>query len=457
MAGPVYTSADAARAAAMSGRPTAFAQMASVQGTGNLNAPFIYDANSSFYKFAFATEPTAKAQMAQILNQKLNMTASSKPGFNNQFEYLQNLLRKSGISKSTMTDSSAFSNVIIAGAAVNQDPFTFLEGYISGIQPKVVKQPDTTTQYTKQIQTALQFKDLGDARQYYSDSYFSTHGSYPTVELDKKFQNAWNSEVRDQDQPTTTTTKSEKAPIYDKKATPLIDKATGEQKKDKFGNAIYVGKSGRPAIAKDANGVYRYTSVVTGTSTAQGEGFTKEEQQQFLADFLVNNSPDTAWNVDNIGGAAKTLYDGIKAFHKSNYSTAPDLATLTPLMKNVLSSADSNAANEYLTQYKNTVRKQTASKYMGLADYINAGEDADKYVKPMLEGISSLLERNFTIDDPFSIRVFNFKDDKGVYRMPNALELNQMVMDHPDYGKTATAVNQAVDMTQSLRGKLGRS
>jgi hypothetical protein len=94
---------------------------------------------------------------------------------------------------------------------------------------------------------------------------------------------------------------------------------------------------------------------------------------------------------------------------------------------------------------------------MGLADYINAGEDADKYVKPMLEGISALLERNFTIDDPFAIKVFNFKDDKGVYRMPNALELNQMVIDHPDYGKTATAVNQAVDMTQSLRSKLGRS
>lgn len=456
MAGPVYTSADAARAAAMSARPTAFAQMSNVQGTGNLNAPFIYSADSKFYQFAFATEATSKAQAAQRLNQALNMTPSSKSGFNNQFEYMQNLLRKSGISKSTMTDNNALSNVIIAGAAVNQDPFTFLENYISGIKPKVVKQPDTTTQYTKQIQTALQFKDLGDARQYYSDSYFATHGSYPTAELDKKFQTAWNNEVRDQDQPTTTTTKSEKAPIYDKKATPLIDKETGEQKKDKFGNAIYVDKSGKPAIALDANKQKRYTTVVTGTSTAQGQGFTKEEQEQFLANFLVNNIPDAGWNVKNLGGAAKTLYDGIVAFNKSNYMKAPDLVTLQPLMKNVLSSADANAANEYLTQYKNTVRKQAASKYMSLAEYINAGEDADKYVKPMLEGISSLLERNFTIDDPFAKQIFNFKDDKGVYRMPNALELNQMVTSHPDYGKTAAAVNQAVDMGQSLRSKLGR-
>jgi hypothetical protein len=450
MAGPVYKTADAARAA-NAVRPTAFSQMAVVKGSGNLNAPYIYNADDPFYQFAFATEATSKAQAAQRLNQALNKTPSSQPGFNNQFEYLQNLLRKSGISKSAMTDNSALSNIIVAGAAVNQDPFTFLEGYISGIRPKGIAQPDTTTQYTKQIQTALQFKDLGDARQYYSDSYFATWGSYPTAELDKKFQDAWNNEVRDQDQPTTTTTKTEKAPIYDKKSKPVIDKETGKQKIDKFGNPEY------SLIAKDKNGQYRYTTVVTGTSTAKGEGFTKEEKDQFLADFLVNNNPDTAWNVDNLGGAAKTLYDGIAAFHKSNYSKVPDLATLQPLIKNVLSSADANAANEYLTQYKNTARKQTASKYMSLAEYINAGEDADKYVKPMLEGISSMLEKNFTIDDPFAVQIFNFKDDKGVYRMPNALELNQMVMNHADYGKTATAVNQAVDMTQSIKSKLGRS
>ena len=450
MTGPVYKSADAARAAAMSKPTTAFGQMSNVQGTGNLNSQYIYNADDPFYQFAFATETTAKAQAAQRLNQALNRTPSSVSGFNNQFEYLQNLLRKSGLSKSALTDNTALGNVIIAGASVNQDPFTFLESYISGIKGKVIKQPDTTTQYAKQIQTALQFKDLGDARQYYSDSYFSTWGKNPSVELDKKFQDAWNAEVKNQDYPTTTSTKTEYAPIYDKKSKPVIDPVTKKQKIDKFGNPEY------SKIALDADKRKRYTTIITGNTTSKGEGFTKEEQQQFLADFLVSNNPDATWNVENIGGAAKTLYDGIIAFHKSNYTTPPDLLTLSPLIKDVLSSADANVGSEYLTQYKNTIRKQTAAKYMGLADYINAGEDADKYVKPMLEGISTLLERNFTIDDPFAVRVFNYKDDKGVYRMPNALELNQMVMEHADYGKTAAAVNQAVDMTQSLKNKLGR-
>jgi hypothetical protein len=347
--------------------------------------------------------------------------------------------------------------VVAASVGTNTDPFSFLETYSKSLSGgKTIKQPDTTTRYTKQIQTAMQFKDLGDARQYYNDAYFTAWGKNPSAELDKKFQDAWNMQVRDQEKPTTTKTTTEKAPIYDKKAKPLIDKATGEQKKDKFGNPIYVDKSGKPAIAKDKNGVYRYTDVITGTSTSGGEGFTPEEQKQFLADFLVANNPNTAWSVDDLGGSAKSLYDTIAAFHKANYTKVPDLATLSPLINNVLSSTDSKVATEYIAQYQRTLRKQTASKYMSLSEEINAGEDADKYVKPLLEVFTTALEKNFTQDDPFIIQALNFKDDKGVYRMPNALELNQMIMNHPDYGKTAKAVNEAVDLTQNLRSKLGR-
>lgn len=448
MAGPVYTSADAARTAAS--RPTAFAQMSNVQGTGNLNAPNIWsDPENLFYKYAFATDPLAKAQSYQNLNRALNATAGPT-GYKNQFDYINDLLVKSGLSKNALSTGAALDKVIAASVSTNTDPFTFLEQYTGSLKGKTIAQPDTTTKYTKQIQTAMQFKDLGDARQYYSDSYFLAHGQYPSAELDKKFQDAWNAQIKAQEAPTTTTTKSELAPIYDKKSKPVMDPVTKQQKIDKFGNPVY------SAIAKDKNGAYRYTSVVTGSTTSAGEGFTDEEQKQFLADFIVANNPNTSWNVDDIGGSTKTLYDSIVAFSKANYAKVPDLASLSPLIKNVLSSTDAKVATEYVKQYQNTVRKQTASKYMSLADSINAGEDAQTYVKPILETISSALEKNFTVDDPFAISIFNFKDDKGVYRMPNALELNNMIMNHPDYGKTARAVNEAVDLTQNLRSKLGR-
>ena len=442
--------ADEARAA-NAARPTAFSQMSSIQGTGNLNAPSIWmDPEHPYYKYAFATEPLRKAEMLQNLNRSLNNTASSKPGFNNQFEYLQDLLVKSKLSKNALTAGAALDKVISASISLNTDPVTFLEGYTSSLKGKEVKQPDTTTRYTKQIQTALQFKDLGDARQYYSDSYFKAWGFYPSAELDKKFQDSWNAQVKGQDKPTTTKTTTELAPIYDKKSKPVIDPKTKQQKVDKFGNPVY------SKIALDQSGQKRYTSVVTGVTTSQGEGFTDEEQKSFLAEFLVANNPNAEWKVDNLGGAAKTLYDQVVAFSKANYTKVPDLATIAPLIKEVLSSTDAAVATEYIKQYENTIRKQTSSKYMSIAEYVNAGEDADKYVKPVLETISTALEKNFTVDDPFAASIFNFKDDKGVYRLPNALELNNMIISHPDYGKTARAVNEAVDLTQNLRNKLGR-
>lgn len=455
MAG-TYTS-HAAYAAATSGFPASSGQVTAIAGSGNLNAGNIWeDPENLFYKFAFATDPLAKAQSWQNLNRSLN-TQAGPPGYKNLYEYVQALLVKSKLSKSALTDAAALSNVVAAAVGTNTDPFSFLENYATTLKTPSLKQPDTTTQYTKQIQTALQFKDLGDARQYYSDSYFTAWGEHPSAELDKKFQTAWNNQVKEQDTPTTTDAKYEKSPIYNKKAIPLIDPKTKKQKIDKFGNAIYVDKSGKPAISRNKDGILQYKTITTGTTTNLGEGFTAEEQQQFLADFLVANNPDATWNVDNLGGTAKTLFDKLVSFHKANYTTAPDLATLSPLIKNVLSSPDPKVATEFITQYQNGIRNQVAAKYMSIGDFIKAGEDADKYVKPLMDTLSAALERTITENDPIGKKVLNFQDEKGVYRTPNARELDTIIMDDAGFGQTAFAINTAVDIGQNIKSKLGRA
>jgi hypothetical protein len=436
---------------------TAFQVMSNVQGTGNLNAPNFW-ANAAavkdpFYLYAFATEPTYKAAQLQNLNRSLNATqdpSAKAAGFKNNFDYINHLLIKTGLAENVLGFGSALDKVITASIGLNVDPLSFLENYRGSLKGAVIKQPDTTTRYAQQIQTAMQFKDLGDARQYYNDAYFAAWGKRPSSDLDKKFQNAWNTQVRDQEAPTTTKTTTEYAPIYDKKSSPVIDSKTGKQKVDKFGNAQY------SKIALDQSGQKRYTAITKGVTTSAGEGFTGEEQQQFLADFLVANNPNVNWSVENLGGAAKSLYDNIDAFHKSNYTKTPDLVALSSVIKDVLSNPDQEAAAEVIAQYQTGVRKQTASKYMSLAEYVNAGDNADKYVKPLLETVSAALEKNFTIDDPFVVSILNFKDESGTYRVPNALELNNMIMSHKDYGKTSKAINEAVDLSQNLRSKLGR-
>jgi hypothetical protein len=438
-------------------QPSAFQVMSNVQGTGNLNAPNFWanaaDVRDPFYLYAFATEPTYKAAALQTLNRSLNNTqdpTAKAAGFKNNFDYINHLLIKTGLAENVLGFGSALDKVITASIGLNVDPLSFLENYRGSLKGSVIKQPDTTTRYAQQIQTAMQFKDLGDARQYYNDAYFAAWGKRPSSDLDKKFQNAWNTQVRDQEAPTTTKTTTEYAPIYDKKSSPVIDSATGKQKVDKFGNAQY------SKIAVDQSGQKRYTAITKGVTTSSGEGFTGEEQQQFLADFLVANNPNVNWSVENLGGAAKSLYDSINAFHKSNYTKTPDLVALSSVITDVLSNPDEQAAGEVIAQYQTGVRKQTASKYMSLAEYVNAGDNADKYVKPLLETVSAALEKNFTIDDPFVVSILNFKDESGTYRVPNALELNNMIMSHKDYGKTSKAINEAVDLSQNLRSKLGR-
>jgi hypothetical protein len=407
------------------------------------------DPKDPFVLFAQTTDPVRKA--GYLMDIQKSMGAD--------FVEMQALLRKSGLSKSTtplgvgvvgLDEASAIEKIILASISSQLLPLDFLKAYNSTVKPKDgPKQPDTTTKYTKQIQTALQFKDLGDARQYYNNAYFTAFGQWPAPELDTKFQTAWNTQVKQQNQPTTTAGKTEFAPIYDKKSKPVIDPKTKKQQVDKFGNKVF------SKIATDEKGVRRYTSVTRGTATSQGQGFTPEEQTQFLSDFLVENFPEASWNVDDIGGSAKTIYDTIKAYHTGNYDAAPDFATVSPLIKNLLSNTDEKVQNELYEQYISEIQAKSGSRFMAIKNSLKPGETANKYVAPVLQTLSAGLETNIGIKDDLAVRVLNFKDESGEYRLPNEFEMQNIIKSDKRYDGTSAAINTAVNMAQSLKNALG--
>jgi hypothetical protein len=434
----------------MADKLTAFAQLSSF----NAAQPNIYGTDvgaNDLLNFAMATDPTRKALALQNIYRGLatsNSISSGKGFAGSNLDYLNSLMRAKGVSKSALTDPTALTNVINASVALNQDPFTFLENYNASVKGKEIVQPDTTTKFTKQIQSSLQLKDLGDARQQYSDAYFKAYGYFPTAELDTKFQNSWNAKAKRELQPTTTEGKTEFAPIYDTKSKPVMDQATGKQKVDKFGSKVY------SSIKKNPKGVEQYKTIVTGQTTAQGEGFTAEEQTQFLASFLSDNFPDAQWNVDDIGGTAKTIYDTIKSYHTSNYEDAPDFASVSPIIKNILSTPDQKVQEEMFTQYVNGLQKKATGRFMSLQDLIQPGESANKYIDPILKSLSTALETNITVKDPLAQQVVNFKGEDGKYRMPNDYELNELVMKDKRSDATSTSINTAVNMAQTLKNAL---
>jgi hypothetical protein len=343
---------------------------------------------------------------------------------------------------------AAMDKVISAAIPSQLSPLQYLANYNATLKPKEIKQPDMTAQFTKQVQSSLQYKDLGDARTAYSDAYFKAWGQFPAAELDKKFQDTWNAQVKAQNQPTTTDTKSEKVYVYDKKSKPVMDKATGKQKIDAAGQKVYTGR------LKDKEGVFRTKTISTGVTSAKGEGFTEEEQTKFLADFLVDNFPEAKFNVENIGGTAKTVYDTIRAYHQGNYEAEPDFASVSPLIKDILSNPDQKVQEEMFTQYVTGLQKKVGTRFMAVQGLIQPGENANKYVDPVLKAIGNALETTVDTKDPLVLQALNFKDDKGNYRLPNDYELSQMVVNDKRYDGTSAAINTSINMFQSLKNEL---
>ena len=407
------------------------------------------DPTNPFVLFAQTTDPVRKAGYLMDIQKTMGV----------DFVEMQALLRKAGLSKSTtplgvgvvgLDESAAIEKIILASISSQLPPLDFLKAYNSTVRaPAGPAQPDTTTRYTKQIQTALQFKDLGDARQYYNNAYFTAFGQWPAADLDKKFQDSWNAQVKQQNQPTTTSGKTEFAPIYDAKSKPVIDPKTNKQKVDKFGNKVF------SKIKTNDQGIKQYKTVTTGTSTSQGEGFTGEEQTEFLADFLVANFPEQKWNVDDIGGSAKTIYDTIKAYHTGNYEAVPDFATVSPLIKNLLSNPDEKVQNEIYEQYISDIQAKSGNRFMAIKNSLKPGETANKYVAPVLQTLTAGLETNIDIKDPLAVQVLNFKDDSGEYRLPNEFEMQNIIKNDKRYDSTSGAINTAVNMAQSLQNALG--
>lgn len=422
-------------------------------------APSIYSSTDEYLSFVQTSDVNRKSEFLQNINRKLSAQPGPEGFAGNRMQYFITLLRsgKKPLSKAKtplaggmlgIEDSAALEKTINAAYASNMEPIEWLSKYVQSIGPTVVKQPDTTTKFTKQIQTAFQYKDLGDARQAYSNAYFTAFAQYPTADLDKKFQDSYNAQEKLQNQPTTTAGKTEFAPIYDTKSKPVIDPKTKKQVVDKFGNKKF------SRITTDAAGVKQYTPITTGTSTRMGEGFTAEEQKQQVADFLVSNFPEEAFDATTIGGTAKNAFDAFRAANTNNYGEAPDLATLSPLIKSLLKSTDADVSATILKKYQDDIRAKTAGRFMGIADSLNAGKDAKEIIEPLIKSVSQFLEKDVTVNDTFMKKILNFQGSDGKYRMMNDYELQQALIAHPDYGKTSTAKNEAVNLFQSLKGAL---
>lgn len=417
--------------------PSAFTTMTDIIGANRYGGGA---ASNPYIQFlASSADPVAQAQSFQTLYRSLVNEpgpAGSKTG--TMWEYVQTLMRSTGLSKGKSPlgipdngDITGLQNAIKYAVATNStDTITFLQAFAAagGMGKAPIKQPDTTTKYNKQISTALQYKDLTDAKAELSDAYFTAWGKGPSADLIESFGKAWNAELKNQTKATTTETVTS----FEK----VIDKKTGKQK-------------------RDSSGILQYKPVTKQKTVSAGEGFTQEEQNQFLADYVSKNFNITNMDPQTLGGASKAAYDQIAQVYKNNYLDVPDFANIAPIISQLIGSADANVAKTILDKQYADIRKKNATKYMSIADYLNQGEDANKYIDPLKTTLSASLETDINLSDPLMIRLLNFQGSDGKYRMPNEWEITQAITGDSRYLYTSRSKNDALNASQALKSGLG--
>ena len=330
--------------------------------------------------------------------------ASPVPGFVNKLDYIQALLRGTGASKDTtprgvigIEDAKAMQEV--SRIAIQNNVY-----FLDTLQELYKNKNAGSAATSKQIATSIKLIDPTDAKASLSDAYYKAFGAFPSQDQINKYMDLYNAEAKRQKSKTITTT-------------------TGG-------------------------------TVSTSNTITQGEGFTEKEQQQFLSDYLVKNYKMES--SENLGGQAKTLYDSIVNTYAANYLDEPDFAKVSSVIKDVLSSSDDKVASQKLDAFLQEGRKVAAKQWLGLEKELLAGENISTYTSPLAKSLTKLYGRTVDINDPLIKKAINFKDEKGVYRMMNDVELNQAAEADPRFATSATAINKATSLADTIASKLGQ-
>ena len=370
------------------------ARLAQVQAEGSFELKSQVYANPAAYSFAIGN------YIRDWRNEE-----SPVPGFINKLDYIQALLRGTGMSKDTTPRGIIGNDDTKALQEVSRISLQNGIPFLDTLKELYSTRNVNTVKFSKSIATSIKLIDDSDAKSQLSNAYFQAYGEFPPESVITEFKNLRNIEANKQQ-------------------------------------------------AKSVTAMTTKGDVTSTKTTTFDEGFTKEEQQQFLANYLVKNF-DVATS-DGLGGQAKSLYDQIVGVHRNNLLTEPDLPAVAGVIKSVLSATDDKVASEILNQYFGQQRRIASTKYLGIQNNLLAGDDVLTYAKPMQDGLMKTFGRNVAVDDKLIVAALNFKDEKGNYRPMNDLELNNLVMSDPRFATSPMAIQRGTTLADKLAKELGR-
>jgi hypothetical protein len=329
-------------------------------------------------------------------------------GFKNNLNYLQALLRSSGGSKGTsalgafdLDDTKALREAIVNARLNGVEYFTWLEDLNKtglGGGPK--------TKFSKDASTAINLIDKTDAATAYSKGYYTAYGKMPSNAQITGFMNKFNAQAKKE--AVTTTTSG------------TVTTSSG-------------GSTGKS------------------TTIRSGQGFTEEEQANYLAKYLSRDYEMTP----ELGGAAKTIYDEIRNTYKNNGLQEPAFENVVGIIKSIIGTGDAEMAKQKIATEKQKIRTIAAKLNPGAADLLNSGEDmktlADQYIKIA----QSVTKKKYTMDSPIIKQMLNMKDDKGAIRAATDWEALGIIRNSNDWMGSSDAFSTFSNIGDVLTSKLG--
>lgn len=347
----------------------------------------------------FATRMTSEFAN---MRDPLKSTFSKGTGFANDLEYLQALVRNG---KGTSWFSKGTTPLgIISNEDMSAIQNLFKESFNNGMTWDVIAKAGLTSTFrtgaastfSKSVSTAMHLLDANEAADTISKAYYTSFGFYPSQDLITKFKDDFNARAK-------------------KEATVTTTQGTA-------------GKS---------------TSISVG-------GFTSEEQDQFIANFLKKNYNVTGKEET---GYAKDLVDKIKGVYENNLLPVDDMDSILKFVGSVVGTADQTIRTQMIDSKLKSIRTTAAKLNPGLQDMLDGGEDVSAYLKPVVNQVNSVLGTNLSMTDDRFKSVLNVSDGKTTRTM-NSLELKNFVEAQPEYQRSSSAIDKYVGWGNAIKDYL---
>ena len=364
----------------------------------------------SVYFQAFSMDPTAfVASTTAYFDGLRKVNDASGRSDINDLGYLQAAVRSMGMSKGVSPigqldpeDYTAIKNVFQGAYLNGTDWATYLQRRAQSPYASVNAGPT----FSKSITSALKLIDKTDSEAILSDAYFQAYGKYPTMDQVGKFKNKWNAEAKRQLESTTTT-----------------------------GTSNTTGQS----------------SASKSKSVTTGQGFTQDEQQQFLAGFLKENYNITG---EEESGKAKILLDDLKRSYSDNLLPEPDLAEMIAFVGDAIGTSDAASYKQKVDAKLQEARTSAAKFYPGAADTLAAGQDIrSTYAEPAAKAVNSYLNTNFKYNNPRIKELINFNDGKTTRPM-SANEIQKWAEKQPEFPTSDYGRSKAMNLSQAFKDGL---